>query len=183
MQPSLPACRFIKMAHNNHTPRHGFSLLELLVAVTLMVSTVTAVSVLLRVNYDTWLDYQSDNIRHESAVGVLRHVVRQVRQCKEVAAISSAGDSSGSLSVLMPDGSTVVWDHTGTNVYYGTTTADKLLGHNITGLTIVGYQYDGTTATTAAEEVQCVRVTVSYSLPGRAIASRSLTATAWVRAF
>ncbi|WP_158261397.1 MULTISPECIES: prepilin-type N-terminal cleavage/methylation domain-containing protein [Pirellulaceae] len=171
------------MAHNTRTNRHGFSLLELLVAVTLLVSAVTAVSVLLRVNYDTWLDYQSDNLRNEAAVGVLRHIVRQVRQCEEVTAISSSGDNSGSLSLLMPDGSTVVWDHAGTNVYYGTTTANQLLGNNITGLRFVGYQVDGTTATTVAQDVHCVRVTVSYSLPDRATASRTLTTNAWLRAF
>jgi len=171
------------MARKTRTTRHGFSLLELLVAVTLLVSAVTAVSVLLRVNYDTWLDYQTDNLRHESATGVLRHIVRQVRQCEQITAISSAADNSGSLSALMPDGSTIVWDHSGTNVYYGTTTANQLLGNNITGLTLVGYEYDGTTATTTTEDVQCVRVTVSYTLPGRATANRSLTASAWVRAF
>ncbi len=171
------------MAHNHAKTRYGFSLLELLVAVTLLVSAVTAVSVLLRVNYDTWLDYQSDTIRHEAAAGVLRHLVRQVRQCEEITAISSAADNSGTLSLRMPDSSTIVWDHAGTNVYYGTTSADQLLGHNISGLRIVGYQYDGATATTVAQDVQCVRITVSYSLPNRATSSRSLTASAWIRAF
>lgn len=171
------------MVRSTHTIRYGFSLLELLVAVTLLVSAVTAVSVLLRVNYETWREYQTDNLRNEAAVGVLRHMVRQIRQCEEVTAISSASNNSGSLSVLMPDGSTIAWDHSGTNVYYGTTTANQLLGNNITGLTLVGYQYDGTTATTVAQDVHCVRITVSYTLPERATASRSLTASAWVRAF
>lgn len=171
------------MAHRTRTTRHGFSLLELLVAVTLLVSAVTAVSVLLRVNYDTWREYQTDNLRSEAAVGVLRHMVRQIRQCEEVTAISSAADNSGSLSVLMTDGSTVVWDHSGTNVYYGTTTANQLLGNNITGLTLIGYQSDGTTTTTVADDVHCVRITVSYTLPDRATSNRTLTANAWVRAF
>jgi len=171
------------MAPNPRTTRQGFSLLELLVAVTLLVSAVTAVSVLLRVNHDSWLDYKTDNLRHEAAVGVLRHMVRQIRQCEEVTAISAAGDSSGSLSVRMPDGSTIVWGHTGTNVFYGTTTADQLLGNHITGLTLVGYEVDGTTPTTVVQDVHCVHVTVSYALPSRATVNRSLTASAWVRAF
>lgn len=171
------------MAHNTRTIRRGFSLLELLVAVTLLVSTVTAVSVLLRVNYETWLDYQSDNLRNESAVGVLRHIVRQVRQCEEVTAISTSGDNSGTLSLVMPNGSTVVWDHAGSNVYYGATTANQLLGNHVTGLRFVGYQVDGTTATTVAQDIHCVRVTVSYSLPGRSAPGRTLTASAWLRAF
>lgn len=171
------------MVFRARTTRNGFSLLELLVAVTLMVSAVTAVSVLLRVNYEAWIDYRSDNLRHESAVGVLRHMVREIRQCEEITAISAAGDNSGSLTVRMPSGDSVVWDHEGTNVLFGTTTADQLLGNNITVLRMVGYQYDGVTSATQPEEVQCVRITVSYTLPQKATANRTLTATAWVRAF
>ncbi|MFN3152380.1 type II secretion system protein J [Bremerella sp.] len=171
------------MVHSKRTTRSGFSLLELLVAVTLLVSAVTAVSVLLRVNYATWREYQTDNLRHEAAVGVLRHMVRQIRQCEEIVTISSPADNSGSLSLLMTDGSTIVWDHSGTDVNYGTTTANQLLGNNITGLTFVGYELDGTTTTTVADDVRCVRITVSYTLPDRATANRTLTANVWVRAF
>ncbi|MEW4455831.1 prepilin-type N-terminal cleavage/methylation domain-containing protein [Bremerella sp. JC817] len=161
----------------------GFSLLELLVAMSLLVSAVTAVSVLMRVNYDTWIDHRSDSLRHEAAVGVLRHMVRQIRQCQEVSAISAAGDSSGSLTLLMPNGSSVIWDHAGTNVYFGTTTADQLLGNHIAALSLVGYEQDGITQTTDPSAVQCIRITVTYALPQRSMASRSLKAHAWVRAF
>lgn len=161
----------------------GFSLLELLVAMTLLVSVVTAVSVLLRVNYDTWLDHRSDNLRHEAAAGVLRHMVRQVRQCQEVSAISAATDTSGTISVLMPSGDTVVWDHSGSNVLYGTTTANQMLGNNITWLTIVGYQQDGITPTTTPADIHRVQISVGYSLPSRTVSSRSITASVWIRSF
>lgn len=171
------------MERNLRTTRKGFSLLELLVSVTLLVSMVTAVSVLLRVNYDTWLDYRSDNLQNESAVGVLRHIVREVRQCEEVTAISPSGDNSGSLTVQMPSGDSVVWDHSGTNVMYGVTTANQLLGNNITGLNLIGYQQDGVTTTTVPQDIQCVQITISYTMPGRAVSARSLTSKVWIRAF
>lgn len=171
------------MERNPKTTRKGFSLLELLVSVTLLVSMVTAVSVLLRVNYETWLDYRSDNLQNESALGVLRHIVREVRQCEEVTAITPSTDNSGSLTVRMPSGDSVVWDHSGTNVMYGVTTANQLLGNNITGLTFVGYEKDGTTTTTVPQDAQCVQVSISYTLPGRTVSVRSLTSKVWIRAF
>lgn len=183
MPQSWPACRYIKMERNPQTTRKGFSLLELLVSVTLLVSMVTAVSVLLRVNYDTWLDYRSDNLQHESAIGVLRHIVREVRQCEEVTAISSSGDNSGSLAIQMPSGNLVVWDHNGTNVLYGITSASQLLGNHITGLNFIGYERDGVTTTTVPQDIQCVQITISYTMPGRATSARSLTSKVWVRAF
>lgn len=171
------------MVRKAYTTRNGFSLLELLLSVTLLVSMVTAVSVLLRVNYDTWLDYRSDNIQNEAAAGVLRHLVRELRQCEEVTAISAGTDNSGSLTARMPSGDSVVWDHSGTNVMYGITTADQLLGNNITGMTFVGFERDGVTVTTVPEDVQCVQVTISYTLSSRSVSARSLTTKVWIRAF
>lgn len=163
--------------------RHGFSLLELLVAMALMASMVTAVSVLLRVNYDHWLDYRSDSMRQESATGVLRHLVREVRQAEQVVAVTPSSSSSGSLSLRMPTGQVVVWDHNGTNVRYGVNTATQLLGNHITGLTFAGLHKDGVTPATDPEDVQSVRITVAYTLPDRTPAARSLTTVAWIRAF
>ena len=163
--------------------RNGFSLLELLVAMALMASMVTAVSVLLRVNYGHWLDYRSDSLRQESATGVLRHLVRQVRQAEQVVAITPSFNSSGSLSLRMPTGQVVVWDHNGTDVRYGENTATQLLGNHITSLTFAGLQKDGITPASDPVDVQSVRITVAYTLPARTPAARSLTTVAWVRAF
>lgn len=171
------------MSCNVAQRRTGFSLLELLVATTLLVSMVTAVSVLLRVNYQQWLEYRGDSLRQESATGVLRHLVRQIRQAESVVAVSPSSDLSGSLSLQMPGGETVVWDHSGTHVLYGVTTPTQLLGNHITGLTFAGLQGDGATPATDISEVQCVRITVAYTLPDRTPAARSLTTMAWVRAF
>ncbi|PQO42507.1 hypothetical protein C5Y93_29730 [Blastopirellula marina] len=152
-------------------------------SVTLMVSVVTAVSVLLRVNYDTWLDYRSDSLRNDAAVGVLRHIVREVRQCEEVTLISGPGVPLGTLAVRMPNGNVVVWEHIGINVHYGISAADQLLGDGITGLRFVGYERDGITPATLPQDVQCVQVTVDFSLPSRATSSRTLTSKVWIRAF
>lgn len=171
------------MSFNTPQRRNGFSLLELLVATTLLVSMVTAVSVLLRVNYDQWLEYRNGCLRQESATGVLRHLVRQIRQAESVVAVSPSSDTSGSLSVRMPSGETVVWEHSGTNVRYGVTAPTQLLGNHISGLTFVGLQGDGVTPAADVLNVQCVQITVAYTLPDRTPSARSLTTTAWVRAF
>jgi len=167
----------------NRNSRSAFSLLELLVAMTLMVSAVTAVSVLLRVNYSTWLEFRSATYRNESAVGALRHLVRNIRQAQYVTAISTAGDSSGSLSLLSSDGQTLVWDHSGTEILFGQGAASSVLANHIDSLTLVGYERDGITQTTNASDIQIIRITVTYQVPHRATSSRTLTAIGWVRSF
>ncbi len=171
------------MDYRRHLNRQGFSLLELLLAMTLMVSAVTATSVLLRVNYQTWLQYRSENVRHESALGVLRHVVRQTRQCQEVTAISPPASSSGFLQLRMPSGAVLGWDHQAGNVRFGEGGSTELLGNHITSFTLEGFQADGITPTAVLADIQCVRVTVGYSLPDRAASTRTVSAMAWIRAF
>ena len=104
------------MQHQTHKPRAGFSLLELIVTAAMMATLVTAVSMVLRSSQNAWEAFDGDHSRLEAAHATLRHLVRHLRQAEQVVAISSASDSSGTISALLPSGDTVVWDHSGTSV-------------------------------------------------------------------
>jgi len=164
-------------------PRTGFSLLELTVVAAMMAVLVTSVSVLLRTSQNAWEAHDSDQARLESAHAVLRHLVRHVRQGEAVTAISAPADTSGTISVLMPDAQTFVWDHSGSNVNFGAGTADSLLAEGIDELSFTGYKADGVTATTVPDEIQSVLCTAKVTLPRQTGASRTVQCWAWLRAW
>jgi len=171
------------MIRRTITIRFGFSMLELLVATALMVSAVTAVGVLLRVNYGAWLEYRSTSLRQESAFGVMRHLVREARQCKEVLQVTGSSDTSGRLSILHADDRILTWDHSGEEVRFGEVSPTGLLGNHITSFTVVGLQKDRVTETNDSDEIHCLQFAVTYHLPERPDSNRTISTLVWIRAF
>jgi hypothetical protein len=125
----------------------------------------------------------SDQSRLDAAYATLRHITRQVRQAEVVTAISSPADNSGSLSVVFADGGTIVWDHSGTDVYYGVATPTSLLATGVTSLSFVGYEADGVTTTTDVANVHSILCTVTVPLEQSATPARSLSVRVWLRAW
>lgn len=163
--------------------RRGLTLLELIIASSMMTVVVTSVAVLLRGANQAWQAVDADHARLNAAAATLRHIVRNVRQASSVVAISPAADVSGGLSVALPSGQTVVWDHDAATqfVNYGPTSATSLLAEGITELSFTGYRADGVTVTAVPAEVQLVRCQVKVQLPRETGGERSLSSVAWVR--
>jgi Tfp pilus assembly protein PilW len=165
--------------------RHGMSLLELVVATSMLAMVMGAVSMILRTSRQAWEAHEGDYTRVEAAHATLRHLVREVRQADAVTAISVATDNSGQLGLLMPAGVVRVWDHdASTNtVNFTATSGNGLLAADITGLRLTGYKPDGTTATTVPDEVQFLKIDVSIELPREANGAREVSSYVWVRAW
>ena len=159
------------------------TLLELIIASTMMTLVVVSISVVLRTGRGAWEAHESDFVRMEAAHATVRHIVRAIRQAAQVTAISLANNNSGSLSVQDNTGKIWVWSHdanTGT-VFFGENNASSMLGDHITGLRFEGFEADGTTPTTVTNDLQCIRITVSTVLDRDANANRAVTSWAWVR--
>ena len=167
----------------NSSRQAGFSLLEVLIATAMLATIVTSVTVVLRTNIDLWQDYQVSQINHDSAHGVMRHLIRQIRQCNSVVAISGSSDDTGTLELLMSDGTKYVWNADGSDVYYGEETASTILGNGIAALTFTGYEADGTTETSDITKIQLIRCHIGYDSPKRSPARQQLESYAWIRAF
>ena len=163
--------------------RRALTLLELIIASSMMTVVVTSVAVLLRGANQAWQAVDADHARLNAAAATLRHIVRNVRQAGSVVAISPAADVSGSLSLAMPSGQTVVWDHNAATqmVNYGPTSATSLLAEGITELIFTGYRADGVTVTAVPAEVQLVRCQVKVQLPRETGGERTLSSFAWLR--
>ena len=165
--------------------RHAMTLLEVIMATTLLATFATAVGLVLRTGHTAWSAHEADTAQLEAAHATARHVIRQIRQASAVVAISPAGSSSGSLSLLMPGGQTYVWSHNATTneVYFGVGSATDLLAAGISGLSFTAYQVDGTTPTAVPAQIRSIVCSVSVNLPRQVNPSRSVSSRGWIRAW
>lgn len=165
--------------------RRGMSLLELVIATSMLAMVMGAVSMILRTSRQAWEAHTGDYTRVEAAHATLRHLVREVRQADAVTAISPATDNSGQLGLLMPTGVTRLWDHDApTNtVNFTATSGNGMLASEITGLRLTGYEADGITTTTVADDVQFLKIDVTVQLPREVNGTRVVSSYVWVRSW
>jgi prepilin-type N-terminal cleavage/methylation domain-containing protein len=165
--------------------RRGLTLLELIIASALLTTVVAGVGVVLRGMHLAWLAHEEDSKRSQAAHATLRHIVRQCRQATAVTAITASGDTAGSLSVTLSNGSTVVWarDAGTSEVNFGTGAATDLLAEFITELTFTGYEGDGVTATTTPAEIRSVQCQVRVDLPRETAGTRYVDSRVWLRSW
>jgi hypothetical protein len=141
---------------------------------------------LVRTAHDAWRLHRSDAEQRREAVAALQHIVRRVRQASEVAAISSPADVSGSLTVLMPDSTSAIWDHDAVTkcVYFGTVTPNNLLAAGITELNVIALTANGAALAPTPALAHSVRCTVKYTLARPAgPVTETITCLAWLRAW
>lgn len=163
--------------------RRGLSLLEMMAATAIMATLMGSVVVLVRSGYAVWNAYEADMDIAENAYGVLRHVVRQLRQAEAVTAISGPTDNSGDLTFTAAGGTSKTWSHSGDEVWFDNGTSNQLLAKSIDQLNFVGYEADGTTTTTVVNDIHVVRCTVQVTLPHGAGETRTVSCRAWIRSW
>ena len=163
------------------------TLLELMAATTITATLMGSVVVLVRSSYSIWEAHEADMERADVANATLRHLVRSVRQATAVTAISTAGDTSGNLSLTTETGETWSWQHTGagTQVLFGIapSSTDQVLASNVDALTFVGYEADGTTTTTTVEDIHSIQCTVQVTMPAAGGSTRLVSSRAWLRSW
>jgi prepilin-type N-terminal cleavage/methylation domain-containing protein len=152
---------------SNRQHRLGFSLLELAVTTAILAMVATSSMTLVRTAYTAWHRHDDDQTQRQQAAAVLRHVCRHVRQAKAVMAVSAATDTSGTMSLLMPSGGVIVWEHNNSTreVDFGVGTASELLVHGIDELTFQATKVDGATVATDIGLIHSILCTVKFTLP------------------
>jgi prepilin-type N-terminal cleavage/methylation domain-containing protein len=161
----------------------GFSLLEMIAATTIMAVVMTSVIVVIRSGYTVWNAYEQDLDVAENAYGVLRHFVRQMRQARDVTAITPASDTTGSLSYLTAAGVTQSWSLNGatSQVTFNNGTVTSTLATSINQLIFEGFEADGVTPTTVVDDIQIVKCTIQVTLAQGGGTARTVSAKAWIR--
>lgn len=174
------------MNQTNRSVRAAFTLVEVIAATAIMAVLTTSSFAIVRTAHSAWLRHRSDSEQRREAVAALQHIVRRVRQATAVAAVSTPSDVSGSLTVLMPDGTSAIWDHDApTNrVNFGTVTANSLLAQGITEMNCIALSANGTSQATTPDLAHSVRCTLKYALsrPTGSV-TETVTGLAWLRAW
>jgi prepilin-type N-terminal cleavage/methylation domain-containing protein len=103
---------YVAPVPRTHGPsRRGYSLLELTVAMSLLAVVMTATSSVLRSSRQVWEAHESDLTRLQTAHAVVRHIVRQAREASEVVSVDANQPSGAALTVRLPDGDELSWQH------------------------------------------------------------------------
>lgn len=158
------------------------SLIEMVAATVIMATVMASVVVLVRSGYGVWNAYEQDIDINENAYGLLRHVVRQLRQAEAITAISGPSDTAGYLSFTTPSGTINTWTTSGNQVMFNNGSGDQLLAKSIDGLTFIGYDAAGN-QTTTPEDIQKVRCIAQVTLTQGGGTSKTDSTTAWIRSW
>lgn len=164
------------------TPR-GLSLLEVMVSLAIMALLMTPVIALLQTSQQVWADRDGDAARMESAHALLRHLIRHVRQAQDVVAISPAPERHGRLTLRMADNRTLTWEHAGNTVTFGKGPRSSILAVGIDELRFEAFESDGVTQPAQLSRIRLIKVHIRYRLDRDAGAERTMSASAWMRAF
>lgn len=169
-------------AHRQPARHRGVTLLEVMTAVSLSAMLMASSFVVLRSSYAAWTAHEADLDRAANATAVLRHIIQHARQATSVSAISGPADTSGSMTVIRADGSTLHWNHSDTRVTLAVDSATaQPLANDIQQLSFEGYEADGTTPTIEPDNVQALRTIVTTQLPSGG--TRSVSSFTWLRSW
>lgn len=169
--------------------RHGYSLLELIVAMSLLSVVMTATSSILRTSRQVWEAHEADLTRLRTAHAVVRHIVREAREAREVISVDANKTVGSRLSVRLPDGDELTWQHDGSasRVLFTQTSVSKsaqVVAEQIDSLEFRPVLIDGSAyATDKTDRIQELTVLVGTTLPRETPVRRHAVASVWLRAF
>jgi prepilin-type N-terminal cleavage/methylation domain-containing protein len=176
-------------------PRHcqrrqrGFSLIELIVAMTLLSVVMTATATVLRSARISWEAHESDMKRIRSAHALVRQIVRQVRDADEVLEITVGRSANTVLRIRMSDGDELEWRHDAVQKSVSfqqrsVSSQASVVAEYIDGLLLEPLRVDGETHSAVEKDrVQGVTVSVEVTLPRASGSTRRAVASSWIRAF
>ncbi len=166
--------------------RYGVTLLEMIVAGTMLAMVMTSLSVDLRTSRAAWEANDNDTGTLQHAHAVSRHFVRQFREARKVIDLAP-----NAITLEMRDGNRLIWKHTGTSgsdagkvfVHSSDTGEESPLAEEILDLKFTGYKADGVTVTTNPSDVQLVKITVSVELDLAGENKRTIASNVWLRSW
>lgn len=168
--------------------RRGLTLLELMIASSMLAVLMTSLSVVLRTARVAWDTSDGDYSAMHHAATINRHIVREAREARKVTFLSPAGSE---VELEMASGEVMRWSHTAaagsmTNVVtvaYKSTGNTVPLAQGIRSLSFIGYEADGATVATKTDDIQVLEIRVTVDTPSSARPTQTVSSMVWIRAW
>lgn len=167
--------------------RLGITLLELVIAGSMLAVVATSISVVMRTCRTVWETNDNEYGTLRQAHAVTTHFVRQARECVRVNSISTSGDS---ISLSLRDGGTLTWRWAATEpsglsncvlVRFSNQASESPVAANISNLLFTGYEADGVTTTKTPEDIRLIKIAVTVAIPTQVGGSGVVVSNVWVR--
>lgn len=189
--PSVTKFRDLTVKRKSRAARRrsGITMLELVVAGSMLAIVMTSLSVVLRTSRQSWEANDSDAGSLQHAHAVTRHFVRQGRESLRVEAIAADGSD---VTLGMRDGTTVRWSYVASTadgmtdvvmVESSATGGKSPLAHGIHNLKFTGYQADGFTPAVKVEKIRLVKISADVLLDRNNSAKRTVSSNVWIRSW
>ncbi|GAB5405533.1 MAG: hypothetical protein Aurels2KO_37640 [Aureliella sp.] len=170
------------------TKRSGLTLLELVIASSMLAVLMTSLSAVLRTARVAWETSDGDYSAMHHASTIARHLVREAREARKVTYLSPRGSE---IELELSNGSTIRWSHKASSASMtdvvlvsdsksGTT---EPIAHGIRNLSFVGYKADAKTVATNIDDIQLIEVQVTVDTPSASVASQTVSSIVWIRAW
>ncbi len=165
----------------SHAAR-AMTLLETMLAMSLLTMIALLGAQGLRTTWQAWDMQDNRSTKYQFLEGTLAHITKHLRSARDIVAISAATDTSGSLTIALPDATVVTWDHDAAlhRVRYGATPPGDLLANDIDTLKFEGFEIDGITPTVVPADIRMIRTTASFTVPVQNVPF-SLSTDVWIR--
>ena len=176
-----------------HQPRKhargGFSLLEMVIAMTLLSMVMTAVTVVLRTSRQAWESHEVDHVRIRTAHASVRHIVRAVREASEIVNITPGIATNSRLTVKLSDGDTLTWQHDAAKKTISLTQASvssvpSVIAEDVETLEFRPFRVDGGSfQSSMIHRAQEIEISVGVVLPHETHVIRRAAGRVWLRPF
>ena len=167
--------------------RCGFTLVEMVVSMTVLVVLMTSISVVLRTSRQAWETHQTDLVAIQTAHAVLRHIVRELRESDAVLSVTAKTVTSGDLRIKDAFGNNLRWQHNSSTkqVLFSDASlggTSQVLAENVNALKFTCYGSDGVSETTVIEQMQFMKIEVTVPVPSSG-STRTISSWVWLRSF
>ncbi|MCC9601564.1 hypothetical protein LOC67_13485 [Stieleria sp. JC731] len=169
------------MIANKSTRRQGISLLEMVVAGTMITTIMMGLALVFRTAGHTWEVVDRDYAAERQISSVVRHFVRESREAASVISISNRGDQ---ITLLMNDSSVRTWrrDENGEVQYQmNFDQAFKPLADGIEQLQFTGFDAAGVQVDDDPTDIQLVRIVARSQRETAQDASLEHESKVWIR--
>ena len=166
----------------------GYTLLELIMAMSLLSVITTGTSLALRSSRQAWEAFEATQTRIRTGHALVREIIRNAREGASVVSVTGPSRMAGALTIQVGDGNQLTWRHdsrTRRVMFEQTLPVSKVvLAENIQQLRFEARNADMQVYQAGAtDRIQHVWIEATVDGSGQPSSRRTITGAVWIRPF